>query len=83
MKLYELGSSRFTLTYFGGDPLLNQPVIFERAERLWRATRDRGVEMRTNVITNGLLLTPAPVSLTTVSKTSSRISKPPNEPGWV
>ena len=58
MKLDELGSSRFTLTFFGGEPLLNQPVMFETAERLWRATQDRGVEMRTNVITNGLLLTP-------------------------
>jgi len=58
MKLDELGSARFALTYFGGEPLLNQPVMFAMAERLWRATRDRGVEMRTNVITNGLLLTP-------------------------
>jgi len=58
MKLDELGSSQFSLTFFGGEPLLNQPVMFETAERLWRATQDRGVEMRTNVITNGLLLTP-------------------------
>ena len=58
MKLDELGSSQFALTFFGGEPLLNKPVMFETAERLWRVTRDRGVEMRINVITNGLLLTP-------------------------
>lgn len=58
MKLDTLGSSQFALTFFGGEPLLNQPVMFEMAERLWRATQDRGVEMRINVITNGLLLTP-------------------------
>ena len=58
MKLDELGSSRFNLTFFGGEPLLNLPVMFETAERLWQATQDRGVEMRTNAITNGLLLTP-------------------------
>ena len=58
MKLDELGSSQFGLTFFGGEPLLNQPVMFETAERLWHATRDRSVGMRINIITNGLLLTP-------------------------
>lgn len=57
-QLDDLGSSHFALTFFGGEPLLNQPVMFEMAERLWRATTVRGVEMRINVITNGLLLTP-------------------------
>lgn len=58
MKLDELGSTQFALTFFGGEPLLNQPVMFDTAERLWRVTQSRGVEMRINVITNGLLLTP-------------------------
>ena len=58
IKLDELGSSRFSLTFFGGEPLLNQPVMFETAERLWRVTQDRGVGMGISVITNGLLLTP-------------------------
>ena len=58
MKLDTLGSRTFALTFFGGEPLLNQPVMFETAERLWRATQERGVEMRISVITNGLLLTP-------------------------
>jgi pyruvate-formate lyase-activating enzyme len=48
----------FALTFFGGEPLLNLPVMYYLAERLWRACAERGVEMLINVITNGLLLTP-------------------------
>lgn len=58
LQLDELGSKQFGLTFFGGEPLLNLPVMYAMAERLWRATRRRGVDMRINVITNGLLLTP-------------------------
>ena len=43
---------------FGGEPLLNLPVAYYLAERLWAATQARGVTMQINVITNGLLLTP-------------------------
>jgi len=49
---------KFVLTFFGGEPLLNQPVMYALAERLWQATRSRGVEQYVNIITNGLLLTP-------------------------
>jgi uncharacterized protein len=45
------------LTFFGGEPLLNLPVVYEMAERMWRATQKRDMRMRINVITNGLLLT--------------------------
>ena len=48
----------FTLTLFGGEPLLNLPVAYYLAERLWQAAQARGVRMALNVITNGLLLTP-------------------------
>ena len=48
----------FTLTLFGGEPLLNLPVAYYLAERLWHASRARGVRMLVNMITNGLLLTP-------------------------
>ncbi len=48
----------FALTFFGGEPLLNLPVMYYLAERLWNACRSRGVDMIVNVITNGLLLTP-------------------------
>ena len=45
------------LTFFGGEPLLNLPVMYLIAERMWEATQARGVEMGVNIITNGLLLT--------------------------
>lgn len=49
--------SRFVLTFFGGEPLLNLPVLYFLAERLHAACEARGVAMSINVITNGLLLT--------------------------
>ena len=49
---------RFTLMFFGGEPLLNLPVMYYLAERLWHATQARGVDMSVTIITNGLLLTP-------------------------
>ena len=33
-----------TLMFFGGEPLLNLPVMYYLAERLWRAARERGVD---------------------------------------
>jgi uncharacterized protein len=48
----------FVLTLFGGEPLLNLPVAYYLAERLWEVSQARGVRMVLNVITNGLLLTP-------------------------
>jgi len=57
-KLDEIQPKRFSLMFFGGEPLLNQPVMFYLAERLWHASRARGVEMVASLITNGLLLTP-------------------------
>ncbi|HXH05406.1 MAG TPA: radical SAM protein [Vicinamibacterales bacterium] len=48
----------FALTFFGGEPLLNLPVVYYLAERLWTSCQARGVRMLINVITNGLLLTP-------------------------
>ena len=49
---------RFTLTFFGGEPLLNLPVMYYLAERLWTFTQAAGVTMASTIITNGLLLTP-------------------------
>jgi uncharacterized protein len=57
-RLDELGPESFVLTFFGGEPLLNLPVVYFLAERLWTATQARGVRMLVNLITNGLLLTP-------------------------
>ncbi len=50
--------SSFVLTFFGGEPLLNLPVMYFLAERLWASSQARRVAMQINVITNGLLLTP-------------------------
>src|SRR5207245_10331974 len=53
-----LHPEKMTLTFFGGEPLLNLPVMYDMAERVWNATQARGVAMSINIITNGLLLTP-------------------------
>ncbi len=57
-QLDELAPERFLLTFFGGEPLLNLPVMYSIAERAWQATTARGVRLGINIITNGLLLTP-------------------------
>jgi uncharacterized protein len=57
-KLDAVRPESFVLTLFGGEPLLNLPVCYFLAERLWAACQARGVRMLVNVITNGLLLTP-------------------------
>jgi uncharacterized protein len=49
---------KLVLTFFGGEPLLNLPVMYEVAEQICAATRERQVPMFVNIITNGLLLTP-------------------------
>ena len=57
-RLDTLRPESFVLTFFGGEPLLNLPVMYYLAERLWAASASRGVRMLVNIITNGLLLTP-------------------------
>jgi len=57
-RLDALKSSKCSVTFFGGEPLLNLPVMYEIAERVWELTQARGVRMIVNIITNGLLLTP-------------------------
>jgi uncharacterized protein len=57
-ELDRLRPERFVLTFFGGEPLLNLPVMYMLAERARRAADARGVRLVTNIITNGLLLTP-------------------------
>ena len=52
---------KLTLMFFGGEPLLNLPVMYYLAERMWDASAMRGVPMGITIITNGLLLTPAVV----------------------
>ncbi len=57
-ELDRVSPEKFVLTFFGGEPLLNLPAMYMLAERAWRATRARGVDLFVNIITNGLLLTP-------------------------
>ena len=44
-RLDALGSPRFTLTFFGGESLLNLPVVYALAEQMSKACRQRGVAM--------------------------------------
>jgi uncharacterized protein len=57
-RLDAMAPASCVLTFFGGEPLLNLPVVYFLAERMWQACTARGVTLLVNVITNGLLLTP-------------------------
>jgi uncharacterized protein len=56
-RLDELHPEKFVITFFGGEPLLNLPVMYYLAERCYAMCEERGVRMLINIITNGLLLT--------------------------
>jgi uncharacterized protein len=60
-QLDRVRPEKFVLTFFGGEPLLNLPVMYDLAERASCAAGERGIALFTNIITNGLLLTPAVV----------------------
>jgi uncharacterized protein len=57
-ELDRVRPGKLVLTFFGGEPLLNLPVMYEVAGQMWAATRQRQLPMFVNIITNGLLLTP-------------------------
>ena len=57
-ELDRVRPERLVIMFFGGEPLLNLPVMYGIAERAWAATEARGIRMATSIITNGLLLTP-------------------------
>jgi uncharacterized protein len=57
-EIDRIAPERLVLTFFGGEPLLNLPVMYYLAERTWNATQARGLRSVVNIITNGLLLTP-------------------------
>ncbi|MGE5245568.1 MAG: radical SAM protein [Betaproteobacteria bacterium] len=57
-ELDRLRPEHFSLMFFGGEPLLNLPVMYELAERAHRSAEARGVRVFISLITNGLLLTP-------------------------
>jgi len=56
-ELDRLRPEKFAMTFFGGEPLLNLPVVYDLAERTWAATQARGIRQSLSMITNGLLLT--------------------------
>ena len=55
-QLDDIGAQRLNVTFFGGEPLLNLPVLYRLAERCSALAGARGVEFVHTVITNGLLL---------------------------
>src|SRR6266576_1759680 len=56
-RLDEVKPEKFVLTFFGGEPLLNLPVMYYLADRCAALCEERGVRQLINIITNGLLLT--------------------------
>ena len=57
-ELDRVQPEKLVMTFFGGEPLLNLPVMYALAERVSAASVERGTKLYINVITNGLLLTP-------------------------
>ena len=57
-RLDTVGPKKLSVTFFGGEPLLNLEALYLIAERAWRATQERSIELSISIITNGLLLTP-------------------------
>ena len=57
-RLDTLKSEKLSLTFFGGEPLLNMPVVYYLAERASAMAGARGIRLFISIITNGLLLTP-------------------------
>src|SRR5215470_4338473 len=56
-ELDRLRPAKFAMTFFGGEPLLNLPVVYDLADRTWAATQARRIPQSLSMITNGLLLT--------------------------
>src|SRR5215510_3269759 len=56
-RLDEVRPQKFVMSFFGGEPLLNLPVMYYLAERCHAMCEERGIPQLVNVITNGLLLT--------------------------
>jgi len=57
-RLDEAKPKKFVMAFFGGEPLLNLPVMYYLAERCHAMCEERGIPQLVNIITNGLLLTP-------------------------
>ena len=55
-RMDAIAPGRLILTFFGGEPLLNMPVLYYLSERLHERCGARGVGFLINIITNGLLM---------------------------
>jgi uncharacterized protein len=56
-RLDELKPEKLTITFFGGEPLVNLPAVYDLAERAHAMATARGVTLLIGIISNGLLLT--------------------------
>jgi uncharacterized protein len=56
-RIDELHPKKLTVTFFGGEPLVNLPVLYDLAERAHKLATERGIGLLIGIITNGLLLT--------------------------
>jgi uncharacterized protein len=56
-RLDELKPEKLTITFFGGEPLVNLPALYDLAERAHAMAKARGVTLLIGIISNGLLLT--------------------------
>jgi uncharacterized protein len=56
-ELDRVRPEKLLVTFFGGEPLLNLPVMYALSERLFHAAARREVPFSISIITNGLLLT--------------------------
>jgi len=57
-QLDEVRPERMSLMFFGGEPLLNLPVVYYLAEKVHAVAAARGIPLTISMVTNGLLLTP-------------------------
>jgi len=55
-RLSETHAPRLFVTFFGGEPLVNESIITYVAEKLYSRTKTIGVSLELALITNGLLL---------------------------
>lgn len=63
MKRAEDGQVKvIEIDFYGGEPLLNQPVIEEVSRTLGEFAKEKGMEYRFTMTTNGTLLTPEVVN---------------------
>jgi uncharacterized protein len=56
-RLDDVQPQKLVMAFFGGEPLLNLPVMYYLAEQCHALCEQRRIPLHVNIITNGLLLT--------------------------